>query len=148
MDRSSLLDRLDKATELAAKIAVQRRSIDLPKKMVPVGTVYVQLGKNNLYNILNYKHEIIFKDISVFDVAVIIAQRFSAGENSAIKKILFLESCFSKQHTDMVHYLSCMKHAKTKKDTERLCILEDKFQTAEMRARMLRDRISSFKRAK
>lgn len=149
MDRIDLLDKLNKAADLAAQFAVQRGSIKpAAKKMVPVGNVYVQKSNNNFYNILNFEQEVIFKDISVFDVAVIVAQRFSAGETSAIKKVLFLESCFSKQHTDMVHYLSCMRGAKTKHDLERMCILEDKFQTAEMRARILRDSISSFKRVK
>jgi hypothetical protein len=41
-----------------------------------------------------------------------------------------------------------MKTAKKRKDTERMAILEDKFQSAEMRAKDMRDKISNFKRVK
>ena len=149
MDRSRVLERLDKATDLAAQMAINSGSV-LPKKKksMVVGCVSIQKNTTGLYNILNPDDEVVFKDISVFDVAIIVAQRFSLGEKNAVNKVLFLESCFSKHHSDMSHYLSCIKRAKQNKDIERMCILEDKFQTSEMKAKELRDSISSFKRAR
>ena len=81
-------------------------------------------------------------------MAVIVAQRYNHHETGVIKQVLILEDKFSKYHTDMIHYLHCMKAAKRKQDIDRLAILEDKFQLAEQRAKDTRDSISVFKRVK
>lgn len=59
-----------------------------------------------------------------------------------------LEEKFSKHHTDMLHYLNCLKGAKKNRDLERMAILEDKFQVSEMLAKQARDSILNFKRLK
>jgi len=149
MERPELLERLDKAIDGAAHIAVQRGSIKPePKKSVQVGNVFIEKNNVGLYNILNSDRTKLYTDITVFDVAIIIAQRHTAGENSTIKQILYLEDRFTKYHLDMINYLNCMKSAKKRHDIERMFILEDKFQSAESRARIMRDKISNFKRVK
>ncbi len=121
--------------------------IPVSKKSVLIGNVFIEKNKAG-YNIVSMGHKRLYENISVFDVAVIVAQRYNLGETSAIKQVLALEDRFSKYHTDMVHYLHCMKSAKKKNDNERFAILEDKFQVAELLARNIRDRITSFKRVK
>ena len=148
MDRPELLERLRKATDKAATFVIQRgMPIPMTKKSVLIGNVLIEKDSSG-YNVVTPDRSKIFENITVFDVAVIVAQRYNSGEISAIKQVLFLEDKFAKYHTDMVHYLHCMKSAKKKNDMERMAILEDKFQLAEQLARDIRDRISSFKRVK
>jgi hypothetical protein len=148
MERAELLEKLGRATDRAATFALQRGvPVPISKKSVLIGNVFIEKSKQS-YNVVALDYTRLYEDISVFDVAVIIAQRYNAGEISAIKQVLLLEDKFSKYHTDMVHYLNCMKSAKKNNDNERLAILEDKFQVAEILARDVRDRISSFKRIK
>jgi hypothetical protein len=47
----------------------------------------------------------------------------------------------------MIHYLHCMKTTK-KKNADRLAILEDKFQVAEIHAKNIKDQLTLFKRMK
>ena len=149
MEKPELLEKLDKATDRAATFALQRGvPVPISKKSVLVGNVFIEKNSNGFYDVIALDRTKLFEDISVFDVAVIIAQRHNNGESSAIKQVLFLEDRFLKFHTDMVHYLHCMKSAKKKNDVERMAILEDKFQVAESLAKDLRDRISIFKRVK
>lgn len=105
-------------------------------------------NKLGLYDVVKPPDNHLYENISVFDVAVIIAQRYNAGETSIIKKILILEDRFTKHHNDMIHYLNCLKGAKKRRDIERMAILEDKFQVAEILAKNARDSISIFKRVK
>lgn len=148
MDRPELLEKLDKAMDRAATFAIQRGSpIPVTKKSVLIGNVFIEKSKAG-YNVISMDRSKLYENITVFDVAVIIAQRYNAGETSIIKQVLFLEDRFAKYHTDMIHYLHCMKSAKKKNDNERMSILEDKFQLAEQLARDVRDKISSFRRVK
>ena len=146
---TGLLDRLDKATDRAASMAIQRGfPIQISTKSVMIGSTIVEKNSRGTYNVVGLNKEVLFEDISVFDVAIIIAQRYNQHEFGVIKKVLFLENKFSKYHTDMKHYLHCMRSAKKKNDIERMAILEDKFQIAELQARDTRDRISIFKKVK
>lgn len=148
MERPELLEKLDKAMDRAATFALQRGvPIPVSKKSLLIGNVFIEKNKAG-YNVVALDRMKLYENITVFDVAVIIAQRYNAGDSSAIKQVLFLEDRFAKYHTDMVHYLSCMKGAMKKNDNERVAILEDKFQLAEQLARDVRDKISSFKRVK
>jgi len=146
MDKPKLLERLDRATDRAATFAIQRSfPIPVSKKSTLIGNTFVDKNESGLYDILTFQRVILHKDISVFDVAVTIAQRYSNNETGSIKQILYLDERFAKYHTDMVHYLHCMKGAKKRHDLERMIILEDKFQIAEQNARNIRDRLSTFK---
>jgi hypothetical protein len=149
MDRPGLLEKLDKATDRAADMAIRRgMPIPVSNKSTMIGNTLIEKNSDGLYNVLSYSRALLFENISVFDVAVIVAQRYNEHESGTIRQVLLLENRFSKYHTDMIHYLHCMKMAKKKRDVERLAILEDKFQLAEQLAKDTRDRISVFKRVK
>lgn len=149
MDKPALLEQLDEATDKAAAYAIQRgMPMKLSSKSVMIGNTFVEKNVRGAYDVLGYNKTVLFEDISVFDVAVIVAQRYNANESGVIKQVLTLEEKFSKYHSDMIHYLHCMKSAKKKQDSERMAILEDKFQVAEQLAKNTRDRISVFKRVK
>ncbi len=148
MSKARLLEKLDKATDRAVSVAIEC-NIPLPvaPKVILVGNTVVEKNTNRLYNIL-YNGNLLYKDILVFDIAVIIAQRYNAGELSVVRKVLKLEEKYAKYHADMVNYLHCLKTAKKRNDSERMAILEDKFQMAELYARYIRDSITTFKRSK
>lgn len=148
-EKKELLDKLDRATDRAATVAISRAfPVPLSKKSSLVGNTFVEKNKNGSYDVLGFDRRPLYEDISVFDVAVIVAQRYCTGELNTIKKVLYLENRFAKYHTDMLHYLHCMHSAKKNNDTERLAILEDKFQIAESLAKDTRDRLAIFKRVK
>jgi len=147
--RDTFLEHLDKATDRAASFAIQRgMPIPISSKSTMIGNTFVVKNVLGLYDVLNFDRTPLFLNISVFDVAVIIAQRYTSNESGTIRQVLQLEERFVKYHTDMIHYLHCMKSAKNKRDAERMAILEDKFQIAEQQAKNTRDRISIFKRVK
>jgi len=148
-DRINLLNKLDRATTRAASFAISRGfPITMSKRSTLVGHTFIEKNPVGLYNIISSNRSIIYKDISVFDIAVIIAQRYNSGESETIQTVLKLEERFSKYHTDMIHYLDCLKGAKKRHDIERMAILEDKFQVAEISAKKARNDISVFKRIK
>ena len=147
--KADLLDKLDRATSRAASSAIERGfPIQISKKATLIGNTIIEKNINGLYDIISARNTKIFENISAFDIAVIIAQRHNSGELSTIKKVLVLEGQFSKYHNDMINYLNCLKGAKKKHDIERMAILEDKFQIAEISAKNTRDSISIFKRIK
>jgi hypothetical protein len=144
-----LIDRLDKAADKAVSFAITRGDpIRMSKKSTLIGNTFVEKNKEGLYDVVLPNRSMLFKDISVFDVAVIIAQRYNVGETATIKKVLAQEEVFVKHHNDMLNYLNCLKSAKKRHDIERMAILEDKFQVAEILARNARNSISVFKRVK
>lgn len=148
MNRLVLLDKLDKATDRGAQLAISKGyPIRMSKKTTLIGNIFIEKNAAGLYDIVSNK-KAIYKNIAIFDIAVIIAQRYNSGESGAIKKVLDLEEQFTKYHTDMIHYLNCLKGAQKKHDIERMAILEDKFQVAEILAKKARDSISIFKRIK
>lgn len=148
-DRKRLLSKLNKVADRAAIVAIDRGfPITVSKNITRINEITIEKNNNGLYNIISPTKKVVFEDINVFDVAVIIAQRYNTGETSAIRKVLVLEERFVKHHNDMIHYLDCLKGAKLRHDVERMAILEDKFQVAEQSARAARDNISIFKRIK
>lgn len=149
VEKEVLLEKLDKALDRATVISIQRGlPISLSRKVSLVGNLCVEKNEEGLYNVITLDKSILFENLSGFDVAVILAQRYNSGEGNAIREVLSLEKKFSKYHNDMIHYLHCMKKAKKKNDVERLSILEDKFQTAELLARNIKDKLTLFKRTK
>jgi hypothetical protein len=149
MDRPGILEKLNKAADRAASFAIQRGSpIQVSKKSVMIGNVIIEKNELGSYDVLTFDRSALYENISVFDVAVIVAQRYNQHETGVIKQVLTLEERFSKYHNDMIHYLSCMKSAKKRQDLDRMAILEDKFQLAEQKAKDTRDSISVFKRVK
>jgi hypothetical protein len=146
MDKVSLLDELDRATDKAADIAIRTGfPIPVSNKSTMIGNMIVEKNAVGLYNVLNSKRVPLHTNISVFEVAVNVAQRYNSRETGLIKQILYLDERFSKFHTDMVHYLHCLKGAKKRHDIDRMVILEDKFQVAEQSAKSIRDKLTSFK---
>lgn len=148
MDRASIIEKLDKATDKAASFAIQR-GMPIPNKTDTwVGNTIVKKNSNGFYDILSLDKEILFKDISAFDIATIIAQRYTSGEFKTVEKVLKLENEYSKYRTNMIHYLHCMKGAKKRRDYDTMTILEDKFQISEIRAKTTKNNIAIFKRVK
>ena len=148
MDKANLLEKLDRATDRGAHLAINKSMpIQISKKITMIGNTIIEKSENGLFNIISNKN-VIYRNISIFDIAVIIAQRYNSGESATINKVLALEERFSKHHNDMIHYLECLKGAKKRHDTHRMAILEDKFQVAESLARSIRDDISIFKKVK
>ena len=149
MERATLLDKLDKATDRGAHLAISKcMPIRMSKKSTMIGNTFIEKNETGLYNIVTPNKTVIYENISIFDIAVIVAQRYNAGESATINRVLALEERFSKYRNDMEHYLSCLKGAKKRHDTERMAILEDKFQVAESSARSIRDDISIFKKVR
>ena len=149
MNKKRLIDKLDKATDRGARLAINRGfPIPLSKKSTLIGDIFIEKNTNGMFDILSPNKAVVYENISMFDIAVIIAQRYNSGELSTVKKVLSLEETFTKYHTDMIHYLNCLKGARQKHDIERMAILEDKFQVAEALAKIARAGISKFKRVK
>jgi hypothetical protein len=143
---NKLINTLDKATDGATILVLQRGlPLIVSKKSALIGNLLIEKNQDGFYDIYLPERIPLYENISGFDVAVIIAQRYSSGEHTIIREVLSLEEKFVKFHTDMIHYLSCMKSTK---DSIRLAILEDKFQVAELHAKDIKDKITSFKRLK
>lgn len=148
MDRASIIEKLDKATDKAASFAIQR-GMPIPNKSDTwVGNTVIKKNSNGFYDIFSLGKELLFKDISVFDIATIISQRYTSGEFKTVEKVLKLENEYAKYHTNMLHYLHCMKGAKKRRDYTTMAILEDKFQISEIRAKTTKNNIAIFKRLK
>lgn len=143
-----LLEQLAKATDKAASLSIRRGVPITTKAGAWVGSTFIKRNIYGLYDITALDKSQLFNNISVFDVAVIISQRYSSGEFRTVEKVLALESKFAKYHTDMLHYLHCIKGAKSRCDYVTMAILEDKFQISEIRAKHTRDDIAAFKRVK
>lgn len=149
MDRKNLIDKLDRATDKAATLAIERGlPIPAEKSNTWVGKTLIKKNKSGFYDIFSLEKKQLFKDIVVFDIATIIAQRYTDGEFKTIEKVLVLENTYSKYHMDMLHYLHCMKGAKKRHDYDAMAILEDKFQISEIRAKSTKNSIAIFKRLK
>jgi len=147
--KSALVNKLDKATTRAVEIVVKKAyPLKLSNKFTLVGKTFIEKNNLGLYNVLNQDKQYVIKDISMFDIAVIIAQKYNIGEQSTVKRIIDLEEKYTKYYIDMLHYLNCLKSARKKDDFERMFILEDKFQTAEMLAKDIKNNILNFKRIK
>lgn len=149
MPRTDLLDKLDRATSRAVTTVIGRGiPLTVSKNSTLVGNLFVQKNQKGFYNVLTLDKRILYEDISLFDIAIILAQRHADGDISVVRRVLVLEERYSKYQTDMLHYLNCLKTAKKNHDLERMAILEDKFQVSESLAKSIRDSISFFKRVK
>lgn len=149
LDRAKLIEKLDRAATRAVSVAVEKGyPLTLSSRSTIIGTTIVGKNSQGMYNISLISGRLLYENISVFDVAVIIAQRYNNGEHSVIRKVLSLEERYIKYRTDMQHYLHCFRSAHRRRDFERMAILEDKFQASEMLAKSIRDHIALFKRTK
>ena len=148
MDRSGIIAQLDKATDKAAAFALQRGVPALDQQTgTRIGNTVIKKNKNGSYDIFSVDKKSLFNNISVFEIATIIAQRYNSGEFKIIEKIITIENTYSNYHMNMLHYLHCMKGAKKRRDYSTMAILEDKFQISELRARRTRDSITFFKKS-
>lgn len=147
MNRPELLEKLNRATDKAASLAIER-GIPIPKQTTSawVGKTLIKKNKSDFYDIYSLDNKLLYKDISTFDIATIISQRYSAGQFKAIENVLELENSYAKHRTDMMHYLHCMKAAKKRRDYDTLAILEDKFQLSEQRAKNTKSNIVIYKK--
>jgi len=149
MNRQRLIKQLDHAASKATSLAIQRGSpILISKNKVLVGNMCINRNKSGYYDILTLDQAELYSDIYLFEVAIILAQNFGTGDASTTRKVLMLQDRFEKHHTDMIHYLHCMKSAKKRHDIERMVILEDKFQISESHAKNIKNKILTFKRSK
>lgn len=149
IDKTRLAKNLSDAIDKAASYAIKQcMPISASSNSSWVGHTVVQKNSKGMYDVLTLNRQPIYTDISVFDIAVIVAQKYSSGQFKTINKVLVLENAFSKYHTDMMHYLHCIKGAKRRGDYTTMAILEDKFQVSEIRAKNVRDNITTFKRLK
>ena len=114
IDRIALIEQLKHATDKAASFMVQRGTLE-PRR---IGSTHIRRNKNGFYDIFSLNNKLLFENIMVFDIAIIIAQRYTSGEFSALSKVLDLES------------------------------VEDKFRISEVRASRARDSIVFYKRVK
>ena len=148
-NRKELIGDFDNAINKAISIAVSNGvPIRVSKNITIIGNLIIKKNIEDLYDIMLPNRVILYKDIFLFDVAVIIAQKYKEGEISIIKRVLMLEEQFVKYQNDMIHYLNCLKGARKRHDIERMTILEDKFQIAEIMAKNLKNNILIFKRLK
>lgn len=144
-----LINNLEKATTRAAQLVIQSGyPISISKNLTIVGNLFIEKSINKSYKVLLSDKSILFDNISVFDVAIILAQQYKRGHISAVKQIIYLEGKYLKYHNDMIYYLHCMKGAKKTHDNERFFILEDKFYMAEILAKNIKDKIIFFKKIK
>lgn len=148
MNKASIVEQMNAAADKAASFAIER-GLPIPNKSGAwVGQTYIKKNKRGFYDIFSLENQLLFGDIAVFDIAIIISQRYSSGEFKTINKVMELEHVYSKHHTDMLHYLHCLRGAKKRHDYDAMAILEDKFQVSEIRARGVRDNIFIFRRLK
>ena len=149
MDRKQLIDNLDRATDKAASNAIES---GFPIPSTPssawVGKTFIKKNHNGFYDIFSLDKKQLYKDIATFDIATIISQRYTSGEFKTLDRVIKLEDEYSRNRTNMMHYLHCMQGAKSRKDFDTMAILEDKFQMAENRAKKTRNDIAIFKRLK
>jgi hypothetical protein len=149
MKKKMLIGVLNKATDKAAQLSIQRGfPIPISSKATLIGKLLVEKNKKGNFDIIAPNKTILYENISTFDTAMIIAQKYNSDEHKIVEELLALEKKFSKFHIDMIHYLHCMKSAKKKGQDQKLLILEDRFQMAELNAKNVKDQIAIFKRLK
>ena len=140
MNKTALLDKLERATNRAAFIAVDKcYPISIDRSTTRMGEITIRKN-NNSYDIFLFE-KLLFEGIFLFDVATIVAKKYINNDIGTIRKILALEEKFIKHSTDMAHYINCIKGAKKKNDLERVFILEDKFRLSEQMAKNVKDKI-------
>ena len=83
IDRIALIEQLKHATDKAASFMVQRGTLE-PRTCI--GSTHIRRNKNGFYDIFSLNNKLLFENIMVFDIAIIIAQRYTSGEFSALIK--------------------------------------------------------------
>lgn len=145
--KARVLSKLDQAVKKAADLAIRDGvPISINDKITLVGSVYLRKNQDETYDILKLNKNCLYTDINLKEVAVIIAQKYNNDDRSNIKTLLYLDEKYSKYHSDLIHYLHCLKSAKRSQDWERSSILEDKFYEAELMVRSIKDQILFYKR--
>ena len=85
MGKAELLDKLERATDRAADLAIQRGiPIPVSNKSTMIGNTIIEKNSLGTYDVLNFNRTKIYEDITVFDVAVIVAQRYNQLEFGVI----------------------------------------------------------------
>ena len=149
MNKKPLIEKLERATNRAVALAIDNKfPLPITKNTTVVGNLLVEKNKKGFYNIASMSRSIIFEDIIVYDVAVILAQRYMDKDRSAVSRIIDLEQKYAKHRTDMIYYLHNLRSSLNRGDIERALILEDKFKLAEAHAKMLKDQLVLFKKLK
>ena len=90
------------------------------------------------------KHRL-YKDIVLYESAVLIAQAHIARNPIVIREILEIDDMYARHKTNMQHYAACYAVSKKCNDTARMLVLEDKFTMSEEYARQYRTRLVKFK---
>ena len=111
-----------------------------------IGTCEIVKLKDFTYSIIDLKtNKCIFKSISFFDAAYVIAKRISSNKLRNLKEILALEKEYQWYRANMIHYESCYQISTKNKDFERACILEDKMQHAKSMLKQIKDKMRLFR---
>jgi hypothetical protein len=135
---------LDKTTtDVVASAIMNCNPLPITRRKVLVGINVIRKNRNGRYDIIAIDKSILFKDILVFDVAVIVSKNINK-ENNVIRDVLKLERDYEKHANDISNYINCYKKAKEKNDYDRLAILEDKIQISECEITIAKSRISKF----
>ncbi len=149
-NKRALISRLDNAISKAATDAILQALpiVDSKSGIIYVGNTVIEKNNRGFYNISSLNRDLLYENIVILDIAIIISQKYTLGETSKLRRVVDLEYEYAKHHSEMIHYIHCMKSAKKKKDYTVLFVLEDKFQLAEMYAKKARDSIAFFKKTK
>lgn len=145
-DKSYIIGLFDNAIEQAIRIAMQKNTpFVASKKNTIVGKYIVHKNDNDYYDIKDITTKmILYKDLSLYDSAIMIAQRQEKGR-SLITDILKIDEDYAKHRIDMNHYLNCYKIAKQRNDIPRMSVLEDKFRISDQLSKLVKKRLSKFK---
>lgn len=147
--KQELVDILDRATERAVQIAVSKKMpLSITKKTTIIGSLFIHKNDQGFYDVCDMAKNVLYSNIIVYDVALILAQRYQDRDFSSITKILALEEKYAKHHTDMLFHLHNLKAAIRNHDYSKSLILEDKFKTSEAYAKSYKDQLFLFKRIK
>lgn len=144
--KSVLIKALDKVADKTLSSLLQTCTpIPINDRIIMVGNSFVRKNNNKLYDVLSMNKNVIYCDLVTLDIAVIVAEKYSSGKISDLKKVISLEQKYSKYFFDMLNYLHCIKNAKKNKDLERYLILTDKYNEAKIMASTIKENILVFK---
>jgi hypothetical protein len=147
--KQAILKKLDQATDrLVSDVIKQGLPLPISGKIVLVGNVYIRKNKDGTYDILRLNKTLIETNIYSYITALVLAQKYNIDDFSNIKKILYLDTRYSKYHSDVLNYTRCLRTARKNNDIERCSVLEDKIAEAELRAKSFLNQISIYKLSK
>jgi hypothetical protein len=143
-DREKLLSSLVDAVNKTARIIATNNEISLLNKKQVINNLTVEIDNNGFYSI-NNTSQIIYKNITLLDSAIIIAQRYNKKQNNIINDVIELDKEYSKYCIEMIHYFRCYKRYKKSNDSQRMYILEDRYQLAYQNASMVKQKILRYR---